>query len=80
MLEKFLPKKNRIFFNNLQDKQAVLEFLENNYSIKPNVNPQLSEPVKCNFTTPNIKCDVKYPAKDDDDLSINFLGNIFAET
>lgn len=79
MLEKFLPKKNRIFFNNLQDKQAVLEFLENNYSIKPNVNPKLSEPVKCTFNTPNVKCDDECAAEDDD-LSIDFLGNIFAET
>lgn len=79
MLEKLLPKKNRMYFNNLQTKSAVLEFLEHYYNIKPNVNHKLSKPIKCTFNVPNIKYSNKYNAKDEDDLCTNFLGNIFAE-
>lgn len=78
MLEKLLPKKSRIFFNNLQNKTAVLEFLENTYGIKPNNNSKLFEPIKCNFKVPTIKCN-KFVAKDEDDFNINFLENIFVE-
>ncbi|KAK9297681.1 hypothetical protein QLX08_008726 [Tetragonisca angustula] len=78
MLEKILPKKNRLFFNSLQNKAAVLEFLKDTYGIKPNNNFKSFDLIKCIFNTSHKKCN-KDIAKDDDDLSMNFLGNIFAE-
>lgn len=78
MLEKMLPKKSRMFFNNLQNKVAVLEFLEDTYGIKPNIIPELFDLTKCTFNISNKKCN-KNIIKDDDDLNTNFLGNIFAE-
>ncbi|KOC60979.1 tRNA-dihydrouridine(20a/20b) synthase [NAD(P)+]-like [Habropoda laboriosa] len=79
MLEKILPKKSRMFFNNLQNKTTVLEFLKDTYGIKPNINPKLLELTKCIFNIPNTKYNM-CTVKDDDDLNINFLGNIFAES
>lgn len=82
MLEKLLPKKNRVCFNNLQSKSAVLEFLDDYYGIKPNVNPKLSVPINCIFHTPNLECSNKNNMKNtkkDEDQSVHFLGNIFAE-
>lgn len=78
MLEKILPKKNRMFFNNLHNKTSVLEFLKDTYGLKPNINPKLFELTKCTFNIANMKYN-KYITKDDDDLNINFLGNIFTE-
>lgn len=78
MLEKILPKKSRMFFNNLQNKTSVLEFLKDTYGLKPNINPKLFELTKCTFNIANMKYN-KYIIKDDDDLNINFLGNIFTE-
>ena len=78
MLEKILPKKNRLFFNSLQNKEAVLEFLKDTYGIKPNNNSKSFDLIKCIFNTSHKKYN-KDIAKDDDDLSMNFLGNIFAE-
>lgn len=80
MLEKLLPKKNRILFNNLQSKQAVLEFLEDYYGIKPNMNPKLSKPIKCTFNVLNTEYNKCTISDEDEDLSINLLGNIFAES
>ncbi|CAL7937850.1 unnamed protein product [Xylocopa violacea] len=83
MLEKLLPKKNRIFFNNLQNKTTVLEFLEETYGIKPNNEPELYEPIKCTFSIPTMKYNkyiVRDDDSDDDNLSTNFLSNIFAES
>ncbi|XP_046143205.1 tRNA-dihydrouridine(20a/20b) synthase [NAD(P)+]-like isoform X2 [Osmia bicornis bicornis] len=78
MLEKLLPKKSRIFFNNLQNKTDVLEFLDNTYGIKPRINSETFEPIKCNFKIPSTDYN-KFIANDEDDLSTNFLGNIFVE-
>ncbi|XP_006609220.1 tRNA-dihydrouridine(20a/20b) synthase [NAD(P)+]-like isoform X2 [Apis dorsata] len=78
MLEKILPKKSRMFFNNLHNKTSVLEFLKDTYGLKPNINPKLFELTKCTFNIANMKYN-KYITNDDDDLNINFLGNIFTE-
>ncbi|XP_076382600.1 DNA repair and recombination protein RAD54-like okr isoform X2 [Megalopta genalis] len=79
MLEKLLPKKNRMCFNNLQNKSAVLDFLDEYYGIRPNVNPKLSEPINCIFRTSNTECN-NCNTKEEDDQSMHFLGNIFAES
>ncbi|XP_078053024.1 DNA repair and recombination protein RAD54-like okr [Augochlora pura] len=79
MLEKLLPKKNRICFNNLQTKSAVLDFLEEYYGIRPNVNLKLSEPINCIFPTANTEYN-NCNTKEEDDQSMHFLGNIFAES
>lgn len=74
MLEKILPKKNRILFNNLQSKSSVLSFLENYYNIRPNVQFSSIELTKCNFNTSYIERKEKYI----DYWECNdFLGNIF---
>lgn len=79
MLEKTLPKKSRLFFNSLQNKTAVLEFLEDTYGIKPNSKPNLYKVTKCAFNITNNKCN-KFIVEDEDDLGTNFLCDIFAET
>lgn len=80
MLEKILPKKSRIFFNNLQNKSDVLQFLDDTYGMKPNNNPDLFQLTECTFNIPTIKHNKYDPMdNDDDDLNSNFLGNIFFE-
>ncbi|XP_011267270.1 tRNA-dihydrouridine(20a/20b) synthase [NAD(P)+]-like [Camponotus floridanus] len=76
MLEKILPKKERIFFNNLQNKSSVLEFLENYYNIRPSIQHNLMELTKCNFDISYVQHRKQFINYWDDD-SFNFLGNIF---
>jgi len=75
MLEKILPKKERVLFNNLQNKSSVLEFLENYYNIKPNASNSI-ELTKCNFSTSHVQYKQKYINCWEDDSS-DFLGCIF---
>lgn len=77
MLEKILPKKERILFNNLQNKSSVLEFLENYYNIRPNVQFSSIELTKCKFDTSYIERKEKCTDCWEDDTSSDFLGNIF---
>ncbi|XP_072767226.1 tRNA-dihydrouridine(20a/20b) synthase [NAD(P)+]-like [Anoplolepis gracilipes] len=77
MLEKILPKKDRVLFNNLQDKSSVLEFLESYYNIKPNSQYNSIELTKCNFDTSYVQHRKKFINYWDDDSFSNFLGNIF---
>lgn len=82
MLEKILPKRDRVLFNNLQNKTSVLEFLENYYDIRPIIQFESMELTKCNFNTSCIrrrvgrKC-INYWEDDDDDTCTSFLGDIF---
>ncbi|XP_011059386.1 PREDICTED: tRNA-dihydrouridine(20a/20b) synthase [NAD(P)+]-like [Acromyrmex echinatior] len=75
MLEKILPRKDRVLFNSLQNKSSVLEFLENYYNIKPNAS-NLTELTRCNFSTSHVTCKEKYINCWEDD-STDFLGCIF---
>ncbi|KZC12471.1 tRNA-dihydrouridine(20a/20b) synthase [NAD(P)+]-like, partial [Dufourea novaeangliae] len=79
MLEKLLPKKSRIYFNNLQSQLAVLEFLDDYYGLKPNLNPKLSRPIECIFNTSNVECNNKYDTEEEEDQCVHFLGNMFGE-
>ncbi|KAL0108906.1 hypothetical protein PUN28_014190 [Cardiocondyla obscurior] len=76
MLEKILPKKDRVLFNSLQDKSSVLNFLENYYNIKPNVSNAI-ELTKCNFNTSHVRCKKKYNNCWEDDSSTDFLRSMF---
>jgi len=78
MLEKVLPKKDRIMFNNLLNRSSVLEFLETYYDIRPNVQFGPIELTKCNFDTLHVqKHREKYIDYWEDDASTDFLGNMF---
>lgn len=76
MLEKILPRKDRVLFNSLQNKSSVLEFLESYYNIKPNAS-NLMELTRCNFSTSHVRCKKKYIECWEDDSSTDFLGCIF---
>ncbi|XP_020286808.1 tRNA-dihydrouridine(20a/20b) synthase [NAD(P)+]-like isoform X2 [Pseudomyrmex gracilis] len=77
MLEKILPRKERLVFNNLQSKTAVLEFLKNYYNIRPQVQFNSLKLLKCEFNNSYIKQTKEYTNYWEDDTSSNFLGNIF---
>ncbi|KMQ91455.1 trna-dihydrouridine 20a 20b synthase [Lasius niger] len=77
MLEKILPKKDRVLFNNLQDKSSVLEFLENYYNIRPNIQHNSVQLTKCNFDMSYVQHRKRYINYWEDDSFSNFLGNIF---
>lgn len=52
MLEKILPKKDRCYFNNLQTKESVLQFIDDYYGIKPKTNlNNVSELIECCYDT-----------------------------
>jgi len=76
MLEKILPRKDRVLFNSLQNKSSVLEFLENYYNIKPNTSNSIKL-TKCNFNTSYIHCKKKYINCWEDDSSTDYLGCMF---
>lgn len=44
MLEKVLPKQDRLIFNCLKDEQSVLQFLKDYFSIAPKVKSQHFDP------------------------------------
>lgn len=78
MLEKVLPKKERLLFNNLQSRSSVLEFLENHYDVRPSrarLGPM--ELTECNFNASYAQHKKKYINYWEDDTSSDFLGNIF---
>lgn len=79
MLEKVLSKKDRLLFNTLQNKADVLEFLEDRYGIKPTMCSSVSSPLACNFDTSRIRIIDKKIVNYEDNLSNDFLGNIFTE-
>jgi len=76
MLERILPKKDRVLFNSLPNKSSVLGFLENYYNIKPNVSNSM-ELTRCNFSDSHVQRKEKYINCWEDDSSSDFLGNIF---
>lgn len=76
MLEKILPKKERVLFNSLQNKSSVLEFLENYCNIKPNASNSM-ELTRCNFNTSHVQCKKIYFDCWEDDSSTDFLGCMF---
>lgn len=80
MLEKLLDKKNRLFFNNLQNKADVLKFLDNYYDMRPCNYSDNLQPIKCNYNVPEPQCHSKNIVNDEDDICSNVLENIFAET
>lgn len=77
MLEKVLPKKDRVLFNNLQNKLSVLEFLEDYYNIRPNTSFDSIELTKCTFNTSYVQQKEKCIHFWEDETSSDFLGNIF---
>lgn len=77
MLEKVLPKKDRVLFNNLQNKSSVLTFLDNYYNIRPGTSFDSVELTKCTFNTSYVHQREKYIHFWEDDTSNDFLGNIF---
>lgn len=77
MLEKILPKRERVLFNNLQNKSSVLEFLDDYYSIRPSTSFDSIELTKCTFNTSYVQQREKYTRFWEDDTSSDFLGNIF---
>lgn len=80
MLEKLLNKKSRLFFNNLQQKEDVLKFLDDYYDIRPCSYSDTLEPIKCSYNVPETQLHIKQVVNDEDDICNNVLENIFAET
>ncbi|XP_014482019.1 PREDICTED: tRNA-dihydrouridine(20a/20b) synthase [NAD(P)+]-like isoform X2 [Dinoponera quadriceps] len=79
MLEKVLPKKDRVLFNNLQNRSSVLDFLENYYDIRPGTSFNSIELTKCTFNTLHVQQREKYIHFWEDDTSSDLLGNIFSD-
>ncbi|XP_011873690.1 PREDICTED: tRNA-dihydrouridine(20a/20b) synthase [NAD(P)+]-like isoform X2 [Vollenhovia emeryi] len=76
MLEKILPRKDRVLFNSLQSKSSVLGFLESYYGVKPNASSP-TELTRCNFNASRVRCKEKYIDCWEDDSSTDFLGCMF---
>ncbi|XP_025074451.1 tRNA-dihydrouridine(20a/20b) synthase [NAD(P)+]-like isoform X2 [Pogonomyrmex barbatus] len=77
MLEKILPRKDRVLFNSLQNKSSVLEFLETYYNIRPNASNS-TELTRCIFNVSNVQRKKKYiDYTSEDDSPSDILGNIF---
>lgn len=79
-MEKILPKKDRVMFNNLQNKSSVLEFLEERYDMRPSDRFRSTELTKCNFDSSYMLHKKKYINYWEDDASSDFLGNLFEAT
>ncbi|XP_012267159.2 tRNA-dihydrouridine(20a/20b) synthase [NAD(P)+]-like isoform X2 [Athalia rosae] len=79
MLEKILPKKDRCYFNNLQTKESVLEFIDNYYGIKPRVDNKCSELIECYYDIRPGKYFKEVLKNCSDEAFEDFMENIFIE-
>lgn len=79
MLEKILPKKDRCYFNNLQSRESVIEFIDNYYGIKPKIVNDFSELIKCSYDLKPGKYFNQVLEKCDSQFSEDFMENIFLE-
>lgn len=80
MLEKVLPKENRLSFNDLQDEPSVLKSLEKHYNIRPDTSLNPIILTKCSFNTSYVRQRKRYINFWEDDTSTDLLGNIFTES
>lgn len=78
MLEKVLPKKERHKFNNLQNKEDVLSFLDDYYGLRPSkaLHDEALEPIACRYDS-SIRS--KVIENKDQDTGDHFLENLFSE-
>lgn len=76
MLEKVVPKTERKIFNVMQDKNSVLNFIEEYFGIIPKVVQNRYENIECVYETVSNKC-AKSENFNNDGLSHLFLENLF---
>lgn len=76
MLEKVVPKTERKIFNVMQDKNSVLNFIEEYFNLTPNVNYNRYKNIECVYETVANKC-TKSENLNNDGLSHMFLENLF---
>ncbi|XP_015524197.1 tRNA-dihydrouridine(20a/20b) synthase [NAD(P)+]-like isoform X1 [Neodiprion pinetum] len=79
MLEKILPKKERCYFNNLQTKESVFEFIDNYYGMKPKTSIESSELIECQYNTRPGKYFKEVLSNCDNEISEDFMENIFLD-
>lgn len=76
MLEKVVPKAERKIFNVLQDRNSVLNFIEDYFNLTPNVNSSY-ESTPCVYESSNKCAIVKNEDLNNEGLSDLFLENLF---
>ncbi|XP_043289064.1 tRNA-dihydrouridine(20a/20b) synthase [NAD(P)+]-like isoform X2 [Venturia canescens] len=78
MLEKVLSKKDKYIFNNLQNREAVLLFLDDFYGLKPSnvLYNEMLEPIPCHYTSYYRTKIVEMERRD---MSDDYLENLFSE-
>lgn len=79
MLEKILPKKERCYFNNLQTKESVLEFIHSYYGMEPNTSCEYDELIECSYDTRPGKYFKDVLQNSENQVSEDFMENIFLD-
>lgn len=81
MLEKVLPKCERLVFNNLQSREAVVAFIDDYYGIRPSdAAPVNLEPMVCEYDSCSGKQRRKDIDNEEQDSGNDPLGNLFCGT
>ena len=80
MLDKVLPKPERLTFNTLGSRATVLSFLEDYYGIRPAKNaPEYLKPIVCNYDDAWLEKRNRKIVENEEDSGNDPLGNLFSE-